>query len=74
MGDFSSGDVEAFLGLDRVIEQLGPTLDDGSTDWNYVHELQDAEADLPGRTAYALASLRRIRDERATGTQPPADS
>lgn len=74
MGDFSSGDVDAFLGLDRVIEQLGPTLDGASTDWSSVQELHDAEANLPGRTAYALASLRLIRDERSRGTHTPADS
>jgi len=74
MGDFYSGDVEAFLGLDRVIEQLGPALDGPSKDWSSVHELQDAEADLPARTVYAFASLRRLRDERARGTQTPADS
>ena len=67
MGDFYSGDVEAFLGLDRVIEQLGPALDGPSKDWSSVHELQDAEADLPARTVYAFASLRRLRDERARG-------
>lgn len=73
MGDFSSGDVEVFLGIDRVLQELGPVLDGPREDWGAVRELQDTRADLPARTAYALASLRRIRDERRDVPQSQAE-
>ena len=74
MGDFSGGDVEVFLGIDRVLQELGSALDGPSEDWGSVRELQDAEADLPARTAYALASLRRIREERREAAQSHAEA
>lgn len=74
MGDFSTGDVEAFLGIDRVLEELGAALDGQPEDSGTVRALQDAQADLPARTAYALASLRRIRAERHETAQAEAPS
>jgi hypothetical protein len=72
MGDFSSGDVEAFLGIDRVLQELGPELDHHHADWNSIRKLQGSGVDLPSRTAYALASLRLVREERGETSQPTA--
>jgi len=74
MGDFSSGDVEVFLGIDRVLQELRSVLDERGQDWDSVRERQHTRADLPARTAYALASLRRIREERRQAAQSQAEA
>lgn len=70
MGDFSLGDIDAFLGIDRVLQELGPALDESNDGGSSVRQLHTAGADLPARGAYALAVLRRIREERDQAAQP----
>lgn len=69
-GDFSRGDADALLGLDKVLEELGRVLDAPLADPPVADEPNTEGIDLAARTAVALAALRRIREGRNSVPAP----
>jgi hypothetical protein len=65
MGEFQVGDVDALLGIDRVLEALPDSGDEPTSDYDLSWERRRAGVTLADRRRYALGVGARIRRERA---------